>query len=590
MSAKIIDSRRYKTITKTELNKKKQKSQEMLKNSKSKSRTNKVSSSDNSNTSFITNLRMKKIKERKIERDMLLYSRPQRTVIKEPKKKIYIPKSFVIVTCVIALALIVYISAKIMKVDEIVTQSVFGDNDKTEENIKLENDYDLKIGLTAFSNKDNYTSNNLILNDLTKNSSLSLIKVDKDYKLKYEIARSIQKNSELEYLITLNDKYKIDIDDIKYSVDKILNSGEQNMYYDRLSNIQEILPGTQKNTVIIKLKESNPYFVYYLDFPLIDIDGKVNGDFLYSQADKSGMFVRSPKSEISSLKSITLNEYSSIESVVEDFVDNNLDVFFATSNNDMQLIGKKEYNVKKYKDGETLFIFGNKESNMFKRDEIRKALMYSLNRDEIVKNSDNNFIELIDLPFIDSSIKYKYDVTGSNNLMESNGWSRNDGNIYSKYEDSKRVEATLKLVVNSNDASKLNVAENIKNMALNVGINIEIIAVTPEQVQEKINSKDYDLVLATVYIDETPDIRFLEQYLNINDKTEQAFLQVENSSVEKLEENIQNLEYVLSDEVACIGIYARNINLVYQKQISGFEDINYMKIFSNMNRIGKIIK
>ena len=46
---------------------------------------------------------------------------------------------------------------------------------------------------------------------------------------------------------------------------------------------------------------------------------------------------------------------------------------------------------------------------------------------------------------------------------------------------------------------------------------------------------------------------------------------------------------MLSDEVACIGIYARNINLVYQKYIYGFNDINYMSIFNDINNIGKII-
>ena len=101
---------------------------------------------------------------------------------------------------------------------------------------------------------------------------------------------------------------------------------------------------------------------------------------------------------------------------------------------------------------------------------------------------------------------------------------------------------------------------------------------------------DYDLVLATVYLDETPNIDFLRQYLDINDRTSQAFRQVEESNVEDLEENIQNLEFVLSDEVACIGIYARNINLVYQKYINGFDDINYMKIFTDLNKIGKIIE
>ena len=52
--------------------------------------------------------------------------------------------------------------------------------------------------------------------------------------------------------------------------------------------------------------------------------------------------------------------------------------------------------------------------------------MYSLNRDEIVKNSDNNFIEVIDLPFLYSTIKYKYDVVGARNLMNSNAGMKMD--------------------------------------------------------------------------------------------------------------------------------------------------------------------
>ena len=148
----------------------------------------------------------------------------------------------------------------------------------------------------------------------------------------------------------------------------------------------------------------------------------------------------------------------------------------------------------------------------------------------------------------------------------------------------------MKLLVNGDDESKVNVANNIKNMALNAGIDIQIDAVSKADVSVKVNAKDYDLVLASVYLDETPNVEFLRKYLDINSNTTQAFTQVEESSVEDIEKNIQNLQFILSDEVACIGIYARNINLVYQKGIYGFEDINYMNIFSNIDNIGKIIE
>lgn len=590
MCAKIIDSRRYKTITKSQLEKKRRNNQNQLKSNKSNyKKTNKYSTKNNDNNSFISNLMIRKHREKKREQELLLYSRPQKTVLKEPKQKIYIPKSFVISACVVVMLMLIFISIKITKIDERITASVFSNNDTNEGmNVNLENNYDLKIGLTALDSTDVYKSTNLIVNDLYKKTSYSLIKVINNYDIKYELAKSIFKVSNSEYIITLNNEYDLDIDDIRYSIDKILSSGENNMYYSRLNIINSIESTENKDEIRITLKEENPYFVYYLDFPVTDNDEKIKPEFEYLAQDNSILFQKNEKSSNKYLNSILIKSYNGINESVEAFVNDNIDVFFATSNNDMQLIGQKDYSVKKYKDGETLFIFGNKTSNTFSRKELRTALMYSLNRDEIVKTSDNNFIEIIDLPFMYSSIKYKYDLVGAKNIMISNGWNQNSVGIYEKVENGNYITATLRLLVNSQDENKLNIANNIKNMAYNAGINIEIIALTSEEIQQRVDSLDYDIVLATIYLNETPDIRFLRNYLDINDATAQAFTQVEQSSIENLPQNIQNLEYVLSDEVACIGIYARNINLVYQKYIYGFDELNYMSIFSNLNNIGKI--
>ena len=589
MSAKIIDSHRYKTITKTQVDKKRRSVENSFKsNKKSYKKSNKYSTND-SNNSFISNLRIKKLRERKLEREMLLYSRPQRTVIKEPKQKIYIPKSFGIVCGILVLIVLVYISAKIMKLDEVITANVFNNSQKEQENINLEKNYNLSIGLTALNNTNVNTSTNLILNDIYKATSLSLIKVEQDYSLKYQVARNIAKNSNKEYVITLNEDYNLDVDDIVFSIDSIMSFGESNMYYDRLSIIENV-DKLSKYELKLTLKEDNPYFIYYLDFPLLDNENKITGEYIYNSDESGVTFTRANLRQDTTLESIRINNYNTVDEVVDEFVNGNIDLFFATSNNDMQLIGKKDYNVKKYKDGETLFLFGNKNSNVFSRKEIRTALMYSLNRDEIVKNSDNNFIEVIDLPFLYSTIKYKYDVVGAQNIMNSNGWNKNGYGIYEKYENGNYIGATLRLLVNEQDTNKVNIANNIKNMAQNVGINIEIETLSQENISQKVESGDYDIVLASVYLNETTNISFVKNYLNINEETDQAFLQVENSNAEDLPQNIQNLEYVLSNEVACIGIYARNINLVYQKYISGFDNINYMKIFYNINNIGKLIE
>lgn len=588
MSAKIINTRRYKTITKSQLEKKRKQNNSSSRSSKKTRKSLKLPSFDAS--SFVSNVRIRKHRERKLEREMLLYSRPERTVLKEPKQKIYIPKSFIIACIVVVAILIVYISAKIMRIDEKISVAVFNGNNEqpTEKEVLLENNYDLKVALTSLGSRELSNSKNLIVNDIYKASNLKLIESKDNYTINYIVARKIEKLSDREYIITLNNSYKLDIDDVIYSVNRIMESTDS-MYYERINNIMEIsADGEDKYNIRVLLKEANPYFVYDLDFPLLDNESKIFGRFTYSINNGDVIFSKNEKNERKNLSTITLKEYNTIDDCVDAFRKNEVDMFFASSNNEMQLIGKSDYNVKKYKDGETLFLLGNKESDIFSRKEIRTALMYSLNREEIVKSSDNNFIEIIDLPFLYSSIKYKYDVVGAQNLMNSYSWNRNAYGFYEK-EDNGYKSATLRLLVNAEDQNKVNVANSIKTMAQNAGINIDVQALSQAEVQARVEAKDYDIVLATIYLNETPNIGFLRDYLDINETTSQAFKQVEESSVEDLSSNVQNLEYVLSDEVACIGIYARNINIVYQKYIYGFENLNYMSIFSNLDKIGKIL-
>ena len=163
MSAKIINTRRYKTITKSQLEKKRKQSDASFKSSKKSRKSVKLPSFDTS--SIVSNVRIRKHRERKLEREMLLYSRPERTVLKEPKQKIYIPKSFIIGCVVVILVLLIYTSAKIMKIDERISVAVFNSNaEPLEKEVLLENNYDLKVALTSLGSRDLNISRNLIVN------------------------------------------------------------------------------------------------------------------------------------------------------------------------------------------------------------------------------------------------------------------------------------------------------------------------------------------------------------------------------------------------------------------------------------------
>ena len=573
MSANIINSHRYKKTTRKKANENKERikanqkyKKEKLKNLKEK-RKNEVKDSyiklnNNFNSNYNTNLNNNTNKNKKKTR------------------KHNFPGLLKIIGLVACIALIAIISRIIVKKEnEPVVQADFN----TEKKVSLVQDYNFKIGMSKLDSTNYLNSKNIILNELVSSLSNKLISINKDYSINYIVAKSIKKVSNKQYFIELNPDYNVKVEDIKNTINEIKSVGDKNIYYECINNIWSI-DEQGKNEFSITLKQDNPYFVYNLTFPIVNTGNNYPYD-IKNEGESSFLFTR--KKSNSTLSTIQFTGYSDIDNLIEDFKNGKIDMFTASSDSIMQLIGKYEYNVKKYRDGQNIFLLGNKDSKVFSQKEVRQALLYSLNREEIVKKINSTFSEVIDIPYIYSSIRYKYDIVGAKNILIQYGW-KNEKGINKKTVGEEELTLELTLLVNEKDNTKVKIADMIKDMAENVGIRINIKKAKDAKLTELIKNKSYDIILADVYVNDKPDITYLEEYININDKVNSALNIVKQSSIEDLPKNIATLQDVISDEIACIGILARNTNVVYQKNINGFEDINYMKVFYNLENIGKI--
>lgn len=573
MSANIINSHRYKKTTRKKANENKERikanqkyKKEKLKNLKEK-RKNEVKDSyiklnNNFNSNYNTNLNNNTNKNKKKTR------------------KYNFPGLLKIIGLVACIALIAIISRIIVKKEnEPVVQADFN----TEKKVSLVQDYNFKIGMSKLDSTNYLSSKNIILNELVSSLSNKLISINKDYSINYIVAKSIKKVSNKQYFIELNSDYNVKIEDIKNTVNEIKSSGDKNIYYECINNIWGI-DEQGKNEFSITLKQDDPYFVYNLTFPIVNTGNNYPYD-IKNEGESSVLFTR--KKSNSTLSTIQFTGYSDIDNLIEDFKNGKIDMFTASSDSIMQLIGKYEYNVKKYRDGQNIFLLGNKDSKVFSQKEVRQALLYSLNREEIVKKINSTFSEVIDIPYIYSSIRYKYDIVGAKNILIQYGW-KNEKGMNKKTVGEEELTLELTLLVNEKDNTKVKIADMIKDMAENVGIRINIKKAKDAKLTELIKNKSYDIILADVYVNDKPDITYLEEYININDKVNSALNIVKQNSIEDLPKNIATLQDVISDEIACIGILARNTNVVYQKNINGFEDINYMKVFYNLENIGKI--
>ena len=599
MSAEIINPDRYKKTTRKEIEKRKKNNK--LKNSTSFKKANslKYKKEKKSRLKDKNKLKIGKLENRYVS-DYEVNIKPNLNVkLKEKSrgnkdknkkkvKNIYFPTPLKISFAIIGIVVIGFISKKIVKFENMPLISVFSNKENKKE---LQKEYNLKLGITKLDTTDMLKSRNIVLDELSLLSNARLVEINKDYTINYLAAEKIEKINNKDYIVYLNKEYNLSVDDIKSGIEKLKSLGEESPYYKNIINISSVEEIEKNKSFKISLQNDDPYYIYKLDFPIEVQNNKDNEGVKYSVQSKTDSALTLNKNKSgTSLSTISLNNYQDSDDMVADFRDDRIDMFFASSDLTMQLIGKHEYNVKKYRDGENIFLFGNKDSKLFGLKEVRKALAYSLKREDIIKEVNKSFSELIDLPFIYSQVKYKYDIYGAENELLASGWKKKNG-VYTKVIDGESRNLELNLIVKETDETKKKIASLLKEMAQNIGIKINVNILKEKEFNEKMQNKDYDIIIADVFVNQYPDIEFLKEYVNINDVTNNAFSKVyESNSVEELTSSISSLEETLSSEVACIGILARNSNLVYQKYISGFEYTNYLKLFTDLENIGKIIE
>ena len=223
MKPKIIDEKRYKKISRKDIQNKnytKKNSKNYSKKYK-KSKNSKLNKISNVNKTYKnSNLNNKNISKEKV------------------KKQIYIPKTFKIFVVVLVIGLIGYISKIVINFDSSTLKNVFSNNDI--KNVDYEKNYSFKIGISKLDTTDKYKTNNIVLNELYKLSSIKMLDVKTDYSIEYIALESVEKVSDTVYLANLNKLYDITANDIKNEINKIVESGNTNIYYDFAFNINDV--------------------------------------------------------------------------------------------------------------------------------------------------------------------------------------------------------------------------------------------------------------------------------------------------------------------------------------------------------------
>lgn len=483
--------------------------------------------------------------------------------IEEKNKK----KTNNIIICIILLIIIAILSRALLKEKN---EPFFGNI--LNSNIEETNISNITVAVVNDNSLSYENTDNQLINELDLFSYRSLLKIDSDYNISYDLLKSIVKISNTEYVLNL--KEDIQAINIKEALDKLRDRSSK--YYDKLKNVKNI---KEENSVIyIYLKEPDPTFIYNLNIPIkeiedINVQKKINNNIV--------TYEKKIDSKNNQTSAINIKPIDTIEDTVNKYKEGEIDAFITSRTEIKTMLGKYEYNIKGIKTGKGIYLIGNKNSKLFSKTEVRKAIAYSIDRDYLIKEIAKNKAVKNDLPYIYDDPKYKYDIYAAENILLSAGYKKASG-IYRKYEETGTIYLKLTLVVNNSDEEKLKIANNIKEDLENVGIGITIKKYSTKILEKVIENKEYDIALVTINTNENPSVMFLNEHININEKINSKIKELDNSNTNDVKQKINELKNTLSSEVAIIGIYSDISYYISRKDIEKFSNISYMNIFKEL--------
>lgn len=503
---------------------------------------------------------------------------PKTVVKKEPKKKVRktkkknrANKGINIIICAMLLIIIAIISRAILK-------------EEGEPFIPLpfattSNDEVIKIGVITTESLLTKNTNNVVLNEIYKYSKDMLLEINEDYSITYRSISSVNKVSNTEYVLTKSEASKVTVQDIKGAIDNY-RTDNTSVYYNKLNNIDSVTI-IDNSTLNIKLKTDAPYFIYNLDIALDTSKGFTNYVQSSSSEDSKLVFNRHENADKELPQQIIVTKYKDVYAATEAYKKQEIDVFVTNADNVQTLLGSYEYNITTFRNGQSVFLFGNAKSDVYSKQEVRQVVAYSIDRDGIIQEILNSKGVKIDLPYIYDDVKYKYDIYAAENLLLTNGYKKTN-KVYVKTEKGVKTTLELNLIVNKNDELKVNIANKIKNNLSAIGIKINVEKLTEAKLETRIKKGDYDLLLASVNLNNSPDISFIKDKLFMTQTITQALENTQNSTIQDLNKNIISLQNELSEQVSAIGIYSDVSYLIYSKDIIGIDNVSYMNLFSNI--------
>ena len=241
-----------------------------------------------------------------------------------------------------------------------------------------------------------------------------------------------------------------------------------------------------------------------------------------------------------------------------------------------EIIDKSKCNIKKYIGRNYDYIAVNCKKNMLKNRGVRKAIIYGINKNEIIEKVYNNNYVKSEFPLDFGCYLYK--------KIEENNYNKEKAKRISKENKLKNVN--LNILINKNNDDKIKLAYLIKEQLNAFGIEIHVVEKNEKEYEKDLENSNFDLAIISNTYTFSPSLNSYFEEGNLNNydnfKIRKILNNIENIPDEDARKEIENIKELYYRDVPFVSLFYNTNTLVYSKNLKGEISPNSYNIFYNI--------
>ncbi len=476
----------------------------------------------------------------------------------------------------------------------------------------------IRIPVVAFDTINPILSKNQNIQDVARLIYEPLLNITKDNKIQLCLAKEWSKQSPTSYVIKLKEDIKwqdgnvLTAKDVQFTIDRLKDSAVHSIY---AYNVEKVI-GVEvidDNTIKINLGEEVPFFEYHLTFPILSKDYYENEDFVNTQKNNhpvgTGRFKVvsnnetillkknqnwwNAKNEETKLEEIQILKYQTMGEVYNAFKLENIDLLTTKTLTLEEYIGTIGYKTKEYYGRNLDYLSFNCEEPVLSNVEVRKAISYLINKENIVAGTYRGKYYIANFPlewgsylYEGKKVSYEVNQETARNILGQAGWNYSRKG-WQRTKNYRTEKLRFDLVVNNSNGQRVQVAENIKQTLSDFGIDITIRKVSDSQYQNYLKNKNYDMILTGVSSGFSPDLSSYfgkNNLANFQNEAMNALLEeVKNIQDEKLlTEKYQRIIEIYEEQMPYIFLYYSKSVFVYNPNLVGEYNPNSYNVYEGI--------